>query len=79
MLLLLQGNLMAWLRIHHVFVWCCYCFLFLLFPIGVNSFVVVGIDCTGTEHFAVGFHLVFLHLGTSLTVFLYHLVFPPGF
>jgi hypothetical protein len=58
-------------------------FHFLLsFRIGVHSlllFLWTDIDCTGTEHFAMGFCLVFLRVGTLLTMILYHLVFPPGF
>jgi hypothetical protein len=54
-------------------------FPFLLFPIGVDSFIVVSIDHTGIERFAVGFCIVFVGFGTELTICLYHFVFPPGF
>jgi hypothetical protein len=52
-------------------------FPLLLFWVGADSIVFVGTDPTGTDHFAVEFCLVF-GVETKLTMFLYHLVFPPG-
>jgi hypothetical protein len=52
--------------------WSCWVPLFypfLLFPIVVRSFVAIDIDYTGMEHFAAGFCLMFLCIGTSLKCF----------
>jgi hypothetical protein len=54
-------------------------FPLILFLIGVNCFIVIGIDHTGTECFTIGVCFVFVGFGTELTMFLYHFVFPPGF